>query len=183
MEKLCAHVVDKGVPFVCSDWDIDCPQCCETIEDRSWTVTPAFADTETGIEEAETLEYRYIKNSVEFLVFNLEDAKIIKTSVVQKFADLADREEVEGNLLKRGYYRATNKSRESHEDKHEDEISYERYVEKLNDLLIQLESEIEEKFKDAYTPFGKIVEWCVKLPAVSSVVSFWVGFGGNHHMV
>jgi hypothetical protein len=168
-----AHVVDKGVPFVCSDWDIGCPQGCATSEDRSWAVTPAFAGTEAGIEETEALEYSYIENAVEFLVFNLEDAKIIKSSVVQKFSDLADREEVEGKVLKRGYCRATNKSRESHEDKHEDEIAYERYVEKLKDLLIQLESEIEEKFKHASTPFGEIAEWRTKLPAVSSVVDVY----------
>ncbi len=100
--------------------------------------------------------------------------KIIEISEVQKFSDLADSDKVDPNVLTSGYNRATNKSRKSHiQDKHEDEIAYEGYVEKLKNLLIQLESEIEKKYKHPHTPFGEIAEWRAKLHAVSSVVDVY----------
>jgi len=91
------HVVEKGVPFVCSHWDIGCPKGCDTIEDRSWADTPAFVFVrkEAGIEETEALEYSYIENAVDALVFRLEDVKIIEISEVQKFSDLADSDKVD----------------------------------------------------------------------------------------
>jgi hypothetical protein len=149
--------------FVCS-MVANFTQGCDTPEDTTWTSVFAFLNEgdSTKLDEKEMLKNGYVENAVEFLVYKLEDAERFKTkdgstqkSIAQKFHDWTDKLRCyeDAEALIRGYDSATDKN------------EYEAYVKELTNLMSQLESEIEEKYKHEY----EIGEWRAKFPGVSCI--------------